>query len=182
MFQAFEANKLFDEIITDNTKNGYKFKTELYAKNGEISIIDQGTNFISGYIDKQPEKEPWNKECIIFGDHTEIFKYINFPIYLGADGTKLLSVKNNCNTLFVYYYLSIYYKKIGGYSRHFKFLKELRIPTPPIELQNKFAEFVQHIDKLKFICKKITFLIKIWYNETKNMLNTHKRNEKYVKF
>ena len=31
-----------------------------------------------------------------------------------------------------------------------KFLKELTIPVPPIELQNQFADFVKHIDKLKY--------------------------------
>ena len=29
-------------------------------------------------------------------------------------------------------------------------LKKLQIPTPPIELQNQFADFVKHIDKLKY--------------------------------
>jgi len=33
-------------------------------------------------------------------------------------------------------------------------LSKLQVPVPPIELQNKFAEFVQLIDKLKFIAQK----------------------------
>lgn len=35
-----------------------------------------------------------------------------------------------------------------------KLLKELNIPIPPIELQNQFADFVKHIDKLKFTIKQ----------------------------
>ena len=42
-------------------------------------------------------------------------------------------------------------------------LKKLQIPTPPIELQNQFADFVKHIDKLKF-SETITKLKNLCYN------------------
>ena len=42
-------------------------------------------------------------------------------------------------------------------------LKKLQIPTPPIELQNQFADFVKHIDKLKFR-ETITKLKNLCYN------------------
>lgn len=44
-----------------------------------------------------------------------------------------------------------------------KLLKELNIPIPPIELQNQFADFVKHIDKLKFR-ETITKLKNLCYN------------------
>ena len=33
-------------------------------------------------------------------------------------------------------------------------VSKIKIPTPPIELQNQFADFVKHIDKLKFTLKQ----------------------------
>ena len=33
-------------------------------------------------------------------------------------------------------------------------IRKIKIITPPIELQNQFADFVKHIDKLKFTIKQ----------------------------
>ena len=35
-----------------------------------------------------------------------------------------------------------------------KMLDEIKIPLPPIELQNQFADFVKQVDKLKFEMEK----------------------------
>ena len=43
-------------------------------------------------------------------------------------------------------------------------ISKVKIPTPPIELQNKFADFVQHIDKLKFTIKKSIEKLENCYN------------------
>ena len=43
-------------------------------------------------------------------------------------------------------------------------LKKLQIPTPPIELQNQFADFVKHIDKLKFTLKEEIKKLQECYN------------------
>ena len=76
---------------------------------------------------------------------------------------------NNYTPEYVYYSLQQMYNKfleIG--SGKFKmanlsFVRNLDIPTPPVELQNQFADFVKHIDKLKFR-KNITKLRNICYN------------------
>ena len=36
-----------------------------------------------------------------------------------------------------------------GYNRHFKFLSEFPIYLPPLENQEKFANFVQQVEKSK---------------------------------
>lgn len=138
----------FSDVLVDKTKEGYKFDSTNYLKAGEIAIIDQGKDLICGFKSKEKDKIPYEKECIIFGDHTEIFKFINFPIYLGADGTKILLVKEDFDTRFVYEFLSIHYVKVGGYSRHFKFLKEQRFLKPDIKKQKEFRLFCEQIDKL----------------------------------
>ena len=57
------------------------------------------------------------------------------------------------------------------------YIKNLDIYVPPIELQNKFADFVKHIDKLKFCEKNTTFFENLCYNIIKNMHFTVKRGE-----
>jgi len=66
-----------------------------------------------------------------FGDHTRALKYQDDPIALGADGAKALWVNPGlANARYVYYYLRAIQIKEAGYSRHFKFLKEIEIPIP----------------------------------------------------
>lgn len=49
---------------------------------------------------------------IIFGDHTRIFKFIDFPFAIGADGTKLIKPQSRFDARYFYYYL----KKTEGIS------------------------------------------------------------------
>ena len=54
-----------------------KLKREMYCSTGSTPIIDQGEKFIAGYTDENFEAIPSN-EYIIFGDHSEHIKYVNF--------------------------------------------------------------------------------------------------------
>ena len=78
----------FDDILIDDTRNAIKIKKELYLEYGEYPIIDQGKNEIAGYTNEV--EGIYKEEALVFGDHTRIIKYIDFPIFLGADGVKLL--------------------------------------------------------------------------------------------
>ena len=54
-----------------------KVKKDEYKISGKLPIIDQGIEFIAGYTDEDyiPVKED---EYIVFGDHSEHIKYVNF--------------------------------------------------------------------------------------------------------
>ena len=150
MFGDEDPVFVFDDVLIDDTKNGFKLDSSNYSNLGKIAIVDQGQKRICGYINAVDGKAPWSKEAIIFGDHTEMFKYINFPFYLGADGTKLLSPKNGWNTRFLYHYLDINYHKRLGYMRHFKYLKEMSFIQPDLDRQEEFCMFCTQVDKSKF--------------------------------
>ena len=142
----------FSDVIKDATKEAIKIPKEEYLKHGPYPIIDQGKTYISGYSDTVEglfDKTPF----IIFGDHTRIFKYVEKPCFLGADGVKLLKVHNDkYRTFFVYTFLKLSYIPNEGYSRHFKWLKNLYIQKPPLYLQEEYITFAKQIDKSKFIC------------------------------
>ena len=121
----------FSEVITDATSKFRKIKVSEYKTEGRFKIIDQGQKEIAGYTDDESLINKTHTPIIIFGDHTRALKYEESPIALGADGAKALSVNPTlANALYVYYYLRTINLKAAGYSRHFKFLRQVEIPIP----------------------------------------------------
>lgn len=137
----------FTDIAKDDTRNGVKIKKEDYLENGAYPIIDQGKEFISGYYNEDNglyEDIP----AIIFGDHTRNLKYIDFPIFLGADGVKIFKIIPEINTKYIYYFLLSIDLPNDGYSRHSKYLKEVIVPVPEIDTQNKIVKILDKAQEL----------------------------------
>ncbi|MBS1158999.1 MAG: Restriction endonuclease subunit-like protein [Proteobacteria bacterium] len=121
----------FSEVVADATAKFKKIKASDYHSKGRYKIIDQGKEAIAGYTDDANLVNGQLLPILIFGDHTRVLKYEDDPIALGADGAKALWVNSKlANARYVYYYLRSIQIKAAGYSRHFKFLKELEIPIP----------------------------------------------------
>ena len=154
LFEGYSDDKIysFTTLCKDDTASGVKFQTSEYLKSGEVLIIDQGANEIAGYMNVANNPAPYDDlPCVIFGDHTEIFKLVREKFYLGADGTKIIipADRNKLNAIFLFYMLRTEYKPLGGYARHFKNLKSLKLYLPPIELQEKFAAYVRNCEAMK---------------------------------
>ena len=117
---------------------------------GQYKIVDQGKEFIAGYTNEKKLVNILSSPIIIFGDHTKIFKYIDFPLALGADGAKALTIKNNlADSKYLYYYFRTLKLTDAGYSRHFKFLKEVSIPLPEeFDDQIRIATVLNRAEKL----------------------------------
>ena len=117
-----------------------------YQKKGDIPIIDQSSEFISGYTNDHSSLIETEVPRIIFGDHTRILKLINFNFARGADGTKcLLSNNNNVPQHFLYHSLIKIDISNYGYSRYFKFLKESKIIVPTVEVSTKFEMIANNL-------------------------------------
>ena len=139
----------FDDILIDDTRNAIKIKKELYLEYGEYPIIDQGKNEIAGYTNEV--EGIYKEEALVFGDHTRIIKYIDFPIFLGADGVKLLKLKSNKEKIsikYLYYFLNTVKLPSDGYSRHFKYLKQIVIPVPELDIQMKIVKCLDNDNEL----------------------------------
>ena len=88
---------------------------------------------------------------VIFGDHTRIFKYVDFPFALGADGTKLLHVNDDIlDHRFFYYALSNLNVPNKGYNRHYRYLQEFSMVCPPLPEQRAIAHILHTIQEAKF--------------------------------
>ena len=120
-------------------------KTKEYNSGTKYPIISQEDKLISGYCDDESMLFHIDKPVIIFGDHTRVLKYIDFDFVVGADGVKIISPKENLNAKFLLYFLTWYNIPNLGYSRHYKLLKELDIPVPPLSTQ---LSIVSELDKI----------------------------------
>jgi type I restriction enzyme, S subunit len=121
----------FSDVFEDITSKFHKIKKEDYLTKGSFPIIDQGQTYIGGFSNDEKLISGKNLPVVIFGDHTKKFKYVDFPFTIGADGVKVLSLRNRTYcTKYFYYYLRTLKLPESGYSRHFKFLKNTRLPIP----------------------------------------------------
>lgn len=159
----------FSEIIIDETKNAKKLKKSSYELEGKYPIIDQGMDQVAGYTNLD-EGLYENIPAIIFGDHTRIIKYVDKPFFLGADGTKVLNVRDKgLHHKYLYYVLKKKKVKDTGYNRHYKWLKEIEIPIPPLETQIKIANeldtITNLIEKRKQQLEKLDLLVKAKFIE-----------------
>ena len=139
---------IFTDVFEDVTKQGRKIPTSDYHETGVHPIIDQGQSAIAGYTD-ETDGLFTDVPAIIFGDHTRVLKYVDTPCFLGADGVKLLKAKiANPNYKYLYYVLSNANIPNTGYNRHFKWLKEVDIPLPNADEQQKIVDTLDKISKL----------------------------------
>lgn len=174
----------FEDIFIDDTRNVERVSVKEYLENGKIAIIDQGKEKIIGYTNCEDYKV-CKEERIIFGDHTRTFKYINIPFITGADGTKVLKLKDlsKYHYKYFYYYLLHSYIPDTGYNRHFKWVKELCFDIPElkeqIEIATKLDKIQDIIDVRKKQIEDLEGLIKSQFVE---MFGDVKKNDKKWKY
>ena len=136
--------KPYSDVFFNISSKSYQISSSEYNKVGEYPVVDQGKKFIVGYSDKK-SKVLMDIPVIVFGDHTTILKYINFPFIVGADGVQLLFTREN-SLSFLYYLLELKGVKSEGYKRHFSILKQFIFNIPCLEEQERIAEFFTHLD------------------------------------
>lgn len=130
------AADCFGQISTTNSK----VKTKDCLQSGKFPVVDQGQDYISGYINDKDKVITIDTPVIIFGDHTRIIKWVDFNFVPGADGTKVLLPHEYINARFSFYQLKSIDIPDKGYSRHFKFFKELDFAIPPLAEQKVIAD------------------------------------------
>ncbi|MDP2865445.1 MAG: restriction endonuclease subunit S [Elusimicrobiota bacterium] len=142
----------FREVFVDATGGNAKIESGDYLAIGRIPIIDQGQEYVAGFTNDESLKCKANLPCILFGDHTKIFKFVDKPFALGADGVKVLVPIVGLDPKYAYYCLQrVWFPPGTGYQRHFKYLQRAKIPVPPFEEQRRIAAI---LDKADEICRK----------------------------
>jgi type I restriction enzyme S subunit len=142
----WEVVEFKDIFIKHQTKN-YQINSVDYMEVGSHPVIDQGKKKIVAYSERKDKLFSCPTEgIIVFGDHTRELKFINFDFVIGADGTQVISTKNDNNVQ--YYYYSLMEKEIPntGYNRHYKYLLEMKFYRPKLEEQTAIASILSDMD------------------------------------
>lgn len=115
---------------------------------GEIPVVDQSRDFVAGYTNDAETIVNLGVPVIVFGDHTRVLKYIQFPFAKGADGTQLI-VSNNDKMPQSLFYCSLVNVDLSNhhYARHFKYLKAEIILIPTLEVAHQFDGIVAPLFK-----------------------------------
>ena len=149
-----EEWKMMDfEFCLDKTKTTTKLQSSKYGEQGAFPIVSQEKELISGYWDNEDDVFKHETPIVIFGDHTQVVKYIDFDFVIGADGVKILAPKSFFNPKYFYYWVMSVHIPSHGYARHYRYLKEHQVPVPPLSEQQRIVtllddEFAK-IDALK---------------------------------
>ena len=141
-------SRFADLTCRDRTGTISKVPKSSYKEIGRLPVIDQGQEPIAGYVDDYELQFRGRLPVIVFGDHTRIFKYVDFHFAAGADGTRLITPSSDrVDVRFFYYALCNLRLRNLGYSRHFKLLKEQVIRFPEsLPEQRKIAAIISSVD------------------------------------
>ena len=141
----------FNKVVSDISGGNKKTQKSDFLENGDIAVIDQGKELIAGYVNDQDLIVKNLPPYIVFGDHTRIFKFIDFPFAMGADGTKVIKLINDKkdNLRYIFYFFNSLNIPNTGYNRHYKYLKDVKIPLPSFATQQKIAAILDAADELR---------------------------------
>lgn len=139
----------FTDVVSDATSGNLKTQKGDYLEEGEIPVVDQGQALFGGYTDNSDAVCKAALPTIIFGDHTRLFKFVEQPFALGADGAKVLEPVEKLDKKFLFHYLNQLRITSAGYSRHYKFLKETYVPVPPLPEQKRIAAILDKADAIR---------------------------------
>jgi type I restriction enzyme S subunit len=137
MNQPWQVKTLSDCI--EKTGTVTKIPKKVFLDAGKYPVVSQEKDLINGYWDDEADVLKVAEPLVVFGDHTQVLKHIDFDFVVGADGVKLLKPKSFLDSRYFFYYLLANPLKSLGYARHYRLLKDLDIRFPEIPEQKRIV-------------------------------------------
>jgi type I restriction enzyme S subunit len=130
----------FHEALEDCSRLAGKIPQSSCLLEGEIPVIGQGRQAIEGFTNDSGLAFRGRLPVILFGDHTAVFKFIDYPFARGADGTKLFRPRSDhLDPRYAWHFLQTVKLPQTGYDRKTKYLESISIPLPSLEEQRRIA-------------------------------------------
>ncbi len=127
------------EDCIENVTYPRKVQRKDFLQEGVFPVISQESEFINGYWDDPTILFRVRRPVVIFGDHTQVLKYVDFDFVLGADGVKVLVPRDFLIPKYFYYCLMAHPLPTLGYARHYRLLKDIRVAFPPLSEQQRIV-------------------------------------------
>ena len=133
----------FKDIYQTISSRDYQIQQRDIINEGLYPVVSQSSNYIEGYYNNKEMLLDVTAPVLIFGDHTRVVKYIDFPFVIGADGVKV--IMPFINDKFAYYLLLYTSQHIDnkGYSRHFQFIAKANYCIPPLREQTHIVKTLE---------------------------------------
>ena len=180
LFELYELNTVCD--VRDGTHDSPKYHDIGYPLITSKNIIDGGISFEDVNLISKEDYDKINQRSFV--DNGDILMpmigTIGNPVIV--DKIRDFAIKNvalikfykdsKIDNHFLYYLMKsdsfnhyLKDKNKGGTQKFVSLgiIRKIKIITPPIELQNQFADFVKHIDKLKFTIKQSIEKLELCY-------------------
>lgn len=130
--------KSFEDCI-EAVKYTRKIQRKDFLIEGMFPIISQEADFTNGFWNHEADVFKVKTPVAIFGDHTQVLKYVDFDFVLGADGVKILQPRDFLRPKFFFYHLLAANFTSLGYARHYRLLKGLKLRYPPLPEQQRIV-------------------------------------------
>ena len=127
----------------------YQILESEVQKSGLFHVISQSKEYSIGFSNNRNKVFHHDSPVVAFGDHTTTVKYLAFDFVIGADGVKIFLPKPEVVDAKFFFYALQYHviglDKVGGYSRHYKFIKNKPIPLPPLTEQKRIVAKIEEL-------------------------------------
>lgn len=127
----------------------YQILESEVKQDGRFPVISQSKAYSIGFTNCEEKLYHHEDPVVIFGDHTTEIKFVDFDFVVGADGVKIFEpITSVITAKFLFYVLQFYSRdlhKVGGYSRHYKFIKDNPIPLPPLAEQERIVAKIEEL-------------------------------------
>ena len=133
------------EILDYEQPTKYIVSSVDYDDKYETPVLTAGKTFILGYTNEKngifQEKLP----VIIFDDFTTAKKFVAFPFKVKSSAMKILYAdKNKANIKFLFHTMQKIVFPVNEHKRYWiSEYSKIKIPLPPIEVQNEIAEQIE---------------------------------------